>query len=192
MPGAPQSFSSLAQAARIERVAIIVDPRLEFDAACEECFAPVRRYVLSRVRDPEAAQDLLGDIFERALRNWHTFEHRSTPRAWILGIARHVIADYRRQVSSRLVSIEVLAPEELLPDAESPEDTVRKKYEMELMRQTIAELDEREQDLLALRYVAELPFREIGAVLGIQEGAVRVRLHRVIGRLRAMQQEREG
>ena len=53
-------------------------------------------------------------------------------------------------------------------------------------------LDERAQDLLALRYGADLSAREIGGILGLKTNAVEVALHRTLTRVRNdLQEERQ-
>lgn len=157
----------------------------EFSVAYEECFPIVRRYTLVRVADQAAAEDLVAETFERALRGWHSFQHRSAARTWLLGIARHVIADYHRSAGKETAGLQQMAGEKTRLDVPSAEEIVQRRDELDALRQVVDRLGEAERDLLALRYVAELPFREIGAVLGVQEVTVRVRLHRVLARLRA-------
>ncbi len=53
----------------------------------------------------------------------------------------------------------------------------------------IALLDEREQDLLALRFGGDLTAKRIGEILGLQTNAVEVALHRALGRLRSLLDE---
>jgi RNA polymerase sigma factor (sigma-70 family) len=48
----------------------------------------------------------------------------------------------------------------------------------------VASLDEREQELIALRYGADLTARRIGEILGLRTNAVEVALHRALVRLR--------
>ncbi len=49
----------------------------------------------------------------------------------------------------------------------------------------VATLDERNRELIALRYGADLTAKQIAAVLGVRTNAVEVALHRALGRLRA-------
>jgi len=55
----------------------------------------------------------------------------------------------------------------------------------------LATLSAEQRELLALKAAGELSAREIGAVLGKREGAVRVALHRTIQQLRAALQAAE-
>jgi RNA polymerase sigma factor (sigma-70 family) len=79
------------------------------------------------------------------------------------------------------------------PVAEVPEIAARGDLEADSIRrltlaEAIATLDEREQDLIALRYGADLTARRIAEVLGLQTNAVEVALHRALARLRAQLQ----
>jgi RNA polymerase sigma factor (sigma-70 family) len=53
----------------------------------------------------------------------------------------------------------------------------------------LARLDERAQDLIALRYGSDLSAREIGEILGMKTNAVEVALHRALARVRAELEE---
>jgi RNA polymerase sigma-70 factor (ECF subfamily) len=125
------------------------------------------------------------------LRGWPRFRRRSTAHTWILGIARHVIADYWRQSAMQPLRLEALSTE--LPNVGGPtlEEEAQKHDDEQRLKQAIARLSAQDQDMLALRYAAGLPEREIAAVLGVREGAVRVRLHRIKNRLRALLYEYE-
>lgn len=161
----------------------------EFSAIYEQCLPVVARYVLARVHDRQLAEDLTGDVFERAMRGWPTFRHRSAACTWILGIARHVIADHWRQSSRQPLSLDALQMSPVAGAESAPESQVQKRDEAEHLKRAIAQLSEEEQDLLALRYAAELPFGEIASLLGKREGTIRVRVHRALGRLRGVLEE---
>jgi DNA-directed RNA polymerase specialized sigma24 family protein len=117
----------------------------------------VYAYVAYRLGDGPDAEDVTNDVFERALRYRASFdESRGQPIAWLLGIARRCVDG---DVGSDVVSRMTLAA-------------------------AIEGLDERERDLLALRYGADLTARQIGDLLGLRTNAVEVALHRALARLR--------
>lgn len=153
----------------------------EFREIYEQCLPVVLRYMLARVHDPAVAEDLAGDVFEQAVRSWPTFEHRSAPSTWILGIAHHVVSHYRRQSSAHTLPLDAVSVGQ--PHGTTLEDEVQRRDEAERLWRVIARLPARDQELLALRYVADLSFREIAAVVGTREVTVRVRMHRAMGRL---------
>lgn len=150
----------------------------------------VLRYALSRVHDQVLAEDLAGETFERALRGWARFGRRSEATTWIIGIARHVIADYWRRQRGQSVSLESL-PHDVAEDCPSIEDEVAHEEDLLEMRRALAALPEAERDVLALRYAACLSTADIAEVLHVRHGTARVRLHRARERVRALLQSAE-
>jgi RNA polymerase sigma factor (sigma-70 family) len=137
----------------------------------------VYAYVAYRIGDGPDAEDVTSDAFERALRYRDRYDpSRGEPVAWLIGIAR-------RRVNGALAASRPLARERR--DEAAPgsleEATVR--------RLTIAEalnkLAERDRELIALRYGADLTAAQIAEIVGARTNAIEVALHRALGRLRA-------
>jgi RNA polymerase sigma-70 factor (ECF subfamily) len=68
----------------------------------------------------------------------------------------------------------------------TPEEQVERNDNAEQVRRVMAGLPVKEQELLALRFAADLSFRDIAAVLEVREVTVRVRVHRAMRRLERM------
>ena len=137
----------------------------------------VYSYVAYRIGDGFKAEDVTSEAFERALRYRSSFDpRRGDATSWLIGIARRCIAEaaLRRE----------------LPTAELDERVVEGHEEDALRRielaAAVARLDERERELVALRYGADLTARQIGELLGLRTNAVEVALHRALARLRAL------
>ena len=134
-------------------------------------------YVAYRLGDGPDADDVTGDTVERAVRYRDRYDpSKGEPPAWLIGIARNCIADL---VAAREDVVDEPPPEDPTDDLE--EGTMRRLT----LRLAVARLDERERELIALRYGADLTARQIGAVLGMRKNAVEVALHRALARLRA-------
>jgi RNA polymerase sigma-70 factor (ECF subfamily) len=118
-----------------------------------------------------SAEDLLQETFVQALRQEERLSAADSPRAWLLGIARHVglTAARRRR------------PMEAL-DAQAPAPAVA--ADVADLRQAIEELPETLRETLELRLNQRLDYAEIAQVLGIPLGTVRSRLHSAMRRLR--------
>lgn len=176
-------FSSLSMAA-VDREGLADGDSLEeFRAVYDETLPAVLRYLRSRVGDPMAAEDLAADVFEQALLGWPRFQRRSSPRTWVLGIAHHVLAQHWRR-AGRIGRQEPLGEGHLVEEDGGPEAEIERREDAGLLHRAIQRLSDEEQNLLALRYAAELSFEEIAAILGVRNGTVRVRMHRLLGRLR--------
>src|ERR1700712_1344607 len=65
----------------------------------------VRRFVARRVSDPHLAADLTAEIFIAAVDSASSYcPDRGVPAAWLIGVARHVVAtEFRRQFRDRAV-----------------------------------------------------------------------------------------
>jgi len=135
----------------------------------------VYAFVAYRIGDGPDAQDVTSETFERAIRARHTYDaSKGTPVAWLLGIARRAIADAMRTRP---------APDPGTADAPTTDmegDVIQRLT----LSAAIATLEERDQELIALRYGADLTARRIAETLGMHTNAVEVALHRALGRLR--------
>jgi RNA polymerase sigma factor (sigma-70 family) len=152
------------------------DPFARPDALIRRVYA----YVAYRVGPGPDAEDLTSDVFERALRYRESYDPaRGEPLAWLIGIARRCVE------GGRPAREEPGEPDELPDDASLEEDAVRRLT----LVSAVATLGGRDQELIALRYGADLTARQIGALLELETNAVEVALHRALERLRAVLEE---
>lgn len=136
----------------------------------------VYSYVAYRIGDGPEAEDVTGDAFERALRHRASYDRRKgDPIAWLLGIARRCIEDHR--AGNRPTGAD---PGERAAPGDLEEEAVRRLT----LRAAVLGLSERDRELVALRYGADLSARQIADLLGVKTNAVEVALHRALERLR--------
>lgn len=102
--------------------------------------------------------------------------------AWLFTTAHNLLADHYRRRKPPL-SLEALAPEEC-PVTAAPEAGILVDERLAALPRSLASLDEREREIIGLRFVAGLRNREIAPVLGISEGNVAKIIHRALGKLR--------
>jgi RNA polymerase sigma-70 factor (ECF subfamily) len=132
-------------------------------------------YVAYRIGDGPDAEDVTSAAFERALRYRESFDpRRGDAAAWLIGIARRCIVD---------AAATALNPTADVPDQEVEGHEEHAVRRLEL-RAAVAHLDDRDQELLALRFGADLTARQIAELLDLKTNAVEVALHRALGRLR--------
>ena len=133
-------------------------------------------YVAYRIGDGPEAEDVTSETLERALRYRSSFDPgRGDPAAWLIGIARRCIAD---AVMRRRDVVTAEPPEQLI-DGHDEASAVR----LDLVA-AVAQLDDRDRELVALRYGADLTARQIGELLEMSTNAVEVALHRALALLR--------
>ena len=152
------------------------------------------RYVMYHVRDQAAAEELTAAICEEALRYLHRYEPRQGGlNCWMVGIARNKLKEFYRAQARRPASVPLDSLPNLHARGQSPEHAVET---IEVFRQAVRglrELPEQEQEVVALRYGAELTNQEIAELLGLNPNHVGVLLHRALKKLRqTMQAEERG
>jgi RNA polymerase sigma-70 factor (ECF subfamily) len=157
-----------------------------------DCFAPlydryaprIYLYCLRRVGSAHEAEDLTSLTFTRALGALGDYQGGSVA-AWLFTIARNTIIDHYRERRTSRVPLEHV--EDVLPDAHLPPvEQVIHAERCAHLRALIATFSDDEQELLASSISGELTSKEIGAVMGKRPGAVRMGLHRLLKRLRAL------
>jgi RNA polymerase sigma-70 factor (ECF subfamily) len=160
-----------------------------FAALYEQHLDQVFHYLLTYTDNSEDAADLTQHVFLRALEALPSYEDRGLPvAAWLLRIARNAAIDaYRRK--RRTLPWDHL-PDEVIPFAgPGPEALAVRRDALNQLRLLIAGLDAEKQDILALRFAADLTIREIAVVLGKSEAAVKKQLTRTIRKLKEQYRE---
>lgn len=157
---------------------------LDFGETYEEEMPRVYGYVAYQVAQREEAEDLTQQTFERALSHWDEFDdQRASVTTWLLAIARNLVVDHYRTRSRRpaTVPLDELSETQLERSGFSdPELGIGAELEAAL-----ASLGERERELIALRYGADLSGPQIAALTGLSVANVQQILSRTLRRLRS-------
>jgi RNA polymerase sigma-70 factor (ECF subfamily) len=143
----------------------------------EPLIRKVYAYVAYRVGDGPDAEDITSAAVERGIRYRDRFDpRRGDPVAWLIGIARNCIAEHYGAQPLYVEQVpEEVAPGELEADSAARVD----------LRRAVGELDDRDRELIALRYGADMTARQIGELFGLKTNTVEVALHRALQTLRS-------
>ena len=140
----------------------------------------------------EAAEDLTGSTFERVVRSWPSFDpSRGSERTWILTIARNQLIDFFRREGVRPTVSSDEHPQ-LLDLLESEEDPLERRLSVEQLKGWLSHLGPREQEILALRYGADLQAAEIAELCDLSTANVHQILSRSLRHLREQSREPTG
>ena len=152
-----------------------------FAAVYERFLPPVYRYLYSRVGNVPDAEDLTAQTFLSGLERLNRYRENGTFAGWLFAIAHSKVIDhYRRQrPQAGLESVRELAAEA------DPVEDVEKRLELEKLSAILQTLSDDEQEIIRLRYVADLSFAEIAAALGKREDAVKKSLYRLLARVQS-------
>jgi RNA polymerase sigma-70 factor (ECF subfamily) len=141
----------------------------------------VYRYCYYRTNSPPDAEDLTAQIFLAALEALPRYRQDGHFAGWLFSIARKKVADFHRRTPHMQVSLDEAAFPPIHTDlAVDVEKSQRKEH----LLKRIQALAEEEQELIHLRYVAELSFAEIARTLQKNEEAVKKTLYRLLARLK--------
>ncbi len=158
----------------------------QFDAVYREHVAGVWRYVRTRVPANVDADDVTAEVFVKAMRSWDRFDdRRGTVGAWLIGIARHVVADWwaRQSREVPVAEVDVDAAVMSAPDGD-PETSMLRAAAADDVRSRLWVLTAREREAVALRFGTELSSEEIGVAMGISATAARMLVYRGVAKLR--------
>jgi RNA polymerase sigma-70 factor (ECF subfamily) len=150
-------------------------------------FDRVYGYLLIALRDRHEAEDLTQQVFVKVLEALSTYERRRQPfRAWLFTIVRHVaIAHLNRQRRMTPEDPAELARrrESAAPDGEHDEQVLSWIADRELLL-FVERLPASQRQVLVMRFMLDLPPREIAEILGTTSDVVRQHQARAIRSLR--------
>ena len=153
----------------------------EFVRVYDEHVWHVYGFLAYRLRDDTEAEDLTQATFERALKAWSRFDSRKgSERTWLLTIARNLLADHhRRDDTWRQAGLNEATP----PTVAGPE--ARDAIEPALAR-ALRQLSDRDREVLALRFGADLTGPEVADMLGLSLANVQQIASRSLRQLREL------
>ncbi len=155
-----------------------------FGLLYDHYLAPIYRFVFLKVSAKAEAEDLVHEIFLSAWKNIEDYDHLGFPfSSWLYQIARHKVIDYYRTKRSNL-DIENIG-EENLKVANVMDNELDKNLDLDRVKNAIKQLNEDQQNVLIMRFVEDLSYQEISAVLDKSEGAIRLIQHRAIQNLKS-------
>jgi RNA polymerase sigma-70 factor, ECF subfamily len=134
--------------------------------------------------DRMAAEDLVQDVFVRILKYRQTYRDQSCFETWMFRIARNSRADHfrkRRPVEPiRDGALDVEAP------GPSPAQALEQGQDARRLKRALMRLTEDKRELLVLARYQDMSYDRIAALLDIEVGAVKVRVHRALKELRGI------
>ncbi|MBI2338449.1 RNA polymerase sigma factor [Candidatus Daviesbacteria bacterium] len=140
----------------------------------------IYRFIYYMVYERELAEDLTQMVFIKTWVSLHSYdETKGTLQSYLFAIARNLAIDYKRR--KREISLENIA--EPASNHEADEEILREE-QRDLVAELFKYLDYEEKQLIIFRYFEELKFIEIADILKQKEGAIRVKLHRILKKLR--------
>jgi RNA polymerase sigma-70 factor (ECF subfamily) len=143
-------------------------------------FERVYAFIVRRVRNRDAAEELTAEVFHKALAHLPTFEVRGAPfGAWLIRIAANAVIDRTKRDGREVVDSDSLPDTILLPavDLDRDEQCAR-------LFRLVDALPDVQRDVIVDRFVDERSLKETAERLGRTEGAVKQLQYRALETLR--------
>jgi len=158
--------------------------RETFAELYEQYLPRVFRYISYRVGNTQLAEDLTSGVFEKALTGFSSYRSdKASFSTWLLSIARHLVIDHYRAGGKRqIVPLEKVT--EMSSESASPEEEAVRKEERQRFEVCLAGLPQQEQEIISLKFGAEMNNRQIAGMLSLSESNVGTTLYRAVRKLR--------
>ncbi len=160
-----------------------------FGALYDRHVVRVYRHLYYMVGSAAEAEDLTAQAFLQAWEAIDRYEIRGAPFvSWLLRIAHNLGVSYLR---SKKESAQL--PETLVDHGSqrNPEEVVQRALDGERVREAILKLRDEHRQVIMLRFVEDLEYREVAQIVGKSVAAVRVIQHRALNALRKQMQQQE-
>lgn len=152
----------------------------EFHEIIDQHAAMVRRIASVYERDPGRIEDLMQDIWFAVWRALPLLKNEATLKGFIARIAQNVCVTHVRRAIARPSQ----ALTDAVPDPATPvHDAMTQSARVNRLLEAVRELPDTLKAVATL-YLEEMPVRDIAVALGISEGNVSVRLHRIKSAIR--------
>lgn len=160
----------------------------DFDRLYRDHVDLIYRFAHRLCGEPEAAKDLVQETFLNAYRGFQRFRGDAQVSTWLYTIASRACLRMRRKrkgAPERELSLEEFIPTsdgefrlQIPVDGLSPEEAFHNKQVQEALDRAINQLPKKYKMVLVLRDMEGLSAKEVGTVMGLNERAVKSRLHR--------------
>ena len=155
-------------------------------------FPIVYRNIYIKTQNEELADEIIGTVFWKTFNNLERFDERlASFQTWLLRITQNEIITYYRSQKQK-VDNETEMDEEVEFRADErlePEQELLREEQNQQLKAAIQKLNERERQVITLRYYLDMSMEDIAAKLNLTSGNVRVILNRARAKLKKYLEE---
>ncbi len=127
-------------------------------------------FLFSRCRDAVLAEDLMQETFVKAMESIGRYDGSCKVTTWLCQIAKHLLYQHWEKTKRE----HPLELDDQMAAGESAESQVIRRIELADVWEKLTKLPELTRRVMLLRVLGDLPFREIGGMLGKSENWARV------------------
>jgi len=162
----------------------------EFKRLYDSTFQVLFRVAYRVTNNAEAAEDLCQDSFFRLYEKNMVFPNPEEAKYWLIRVVKNAALNYAKRKERERKAYQRAFKEDYR-QVETGEGLLVKKETSEEVQSALEKLPENLRIVLILKEYAEMNYKDIGKVLGISEGNVKVRVFRARERLAVLLQVNE-
>ena len=139
------------------------------------------KYTYARLRSRELTEDLVQEVFIKAWQYRESFDSRkSSLKNWLFVITTNLLKDFYRKKKPNVEEIN-----ETIADSNDIAQEMETNDLITFVFKTMEALSEKEQNILSLRYKADLKIEDIAEIMNMNLSATKVAIHRAIKKLQS-------
>ena len=162
---------------------------MTFEEAYEKHYEDVYKVIYMRLLSRENTEDVVQETFIRAMKAWDSFDDsKASAKTWLCTIARNTMLNYiKSNKKHEQASFEEMNEAGFEPGVEDKElSQLTDEYAKEAYS-ILSKLKESDRELLVMRYVEEMSYKEIAARIDSNEKAVAKKVERLLKKCREME-----
>jgi len=170
------------------------NPKKKFAKIYDKYVNKIYRFIFLKVGSQEAAEDLTSQVFTKGWKRFRKSQDIKNPSAYLYQIARAEIADYySKGAKFQMVSTEAnpIVNSQLIDPRPTAEEEIKFQSDIEMLRTSLTQLNDDEQNIIIWRYLDGLSFKQISQIMERPEGTVRVMIHRALKELKEKMENEE-
>lgn len=133
---------------------------------------------ITMLKDEDIAEDATQEIFTKIFLNLNKFSGKSKFSTWVYSVTYNYCIDYirRGKKAKKLFTDELENPPDL--QAEEVPDEELLQMEVSQLKRVLGELRDGDRSILLMKYQDDMSIKDIAAIIGKQESAVKMQLKR--------------
>jgi len=130
----------------------------------------------------DLSQDLTQNVFYRIIKYRNTYNPEYKFRTWMYQMARNILADHYEK--NKLTTSDYYEADKITGNIENEFDEIEKKEQHQELYEAMSKLSDEQRELLILSRFHGLKYEEISKINETSVGAIKVKIHRAINKLR--------
>ena len=167
-----------------------------YDILMDRYEEPLKHYIYKFVKEWQEAEDILQETFMRVFRNRHSYRPVAKFSTWLYTIAGNLArSEYRKRKRRNVTSIQSVNRDneeyemDLPDETYSPDEDAQGAVQEDHIQRALMEIPEEFREVVVLRDIQHLSYKEIAEITGLPMGTVKSRINRGRSKLQDLLEE---